>query len=274
MLLSLLVLSTITAVAVGMSVVILKDVEASSSIDRSLTAYYAAESGVESSLLAVKEARSTGLTLTQLIDSLDTPNVPMGNGASWSTSDSSTSEDYQLTFLRENQSVVLDLYDPEDPIAGGFESFWLEALDADPNSNPAWLEVAYVPWTIVGGTLNWDDAQVTKRLRSIYETQPDTPAGFVDIVQNRNYRVRIKALYDDLKNVKITAYTDDEPFNPDHCPSVSDCQKPIPNRVLIRATGFSGQNQVGMSASVPWQVPAAGIFDYVLFSEQTIDKRT
>jgi hypothetical protein len=240
-----------------------------------LIAYYAAESGVEYGLQTIKEARANGTTLNQLKLALQnyTP-ADLPNGSDWTLADTTTNEAYQITFLRKNQSVVLDLYDPEDPAAGGFESFWVEALDANPSSSPAWLEVAYIPWTIDLGTglLDWDDTKVTKRLRSIFETQPNSPAPFTDIVVNENYRVRIKALYDDLKNVKITAYTDNQPF--DNCDPVSVCQKPIPNRVFLKATGRSGQNEVGMSASVPWQVPAAGLFDYVLFSEDTIDKRT
>ncbi|USN53728.1 MAG: hypothetical protein H6760_00980 [Candidatus Nomurabacteria bacterium] len=272
MLLSLLVLSALTAVAIGTSVLIIKEVQQSSNIDRSLMAYYAAETGIEKGLYTVKIGRQTNQELADILNDLNDGGA-MSNGASWSTDESTTSEEYSLSSLKENQSTVLDLYDPLDPTEGGYESFGVEALDAKPLQNPAWLEISYFPWTINGGLLDWDDDNVEKRLRSVYETQPNVPAIF-DLLPNQNYRIRVRALYDDLRNVRITAFTEDDPTDTDVCNPAYSCIKSIPNRVLIRSLGASGGNQSALSASVPYQAPASGIFDFVLFSEQTIDKRT
>lgn len=279
MLLALLVLSAITAVAVGMSAIVIKNLRASSNNDRSMLAYYAAETGIEAGLSRIKAARVLGTEpLSDVISDLVAMEGGGGAGnARWSLENSATNEDYTLTYLRMNETVVLDLYDPTAPGFGaGFESFFVEALDADPTKDPAWLEISYFPWQTDGGNAYWLDTQVTKRLRSVYETQPTMAAGFGPLDPNNNYRIRVKALYDNLKNVRIVGYNVDSPFGFDagSCDPITLCQKNIPNRILLRSTGSLGSNLVALSASVPWQVPTSALFDYVLFSEESIDKRT
>lgn len=275
MLLALLVLSATTAVAVSMAALIIKEVKQSSDVDRSQLAFYAAETGIEKSLFMVKQARRDGDLLDSIINDIkDQNNIALENDTSWSTGNSDTNEEYAITLLKKNKTLVMDLYDPSDPynMNGGFASFGVEALDANPQTDTAWLEISYFPWTIVPGMgLEWEDNKVAKRLRSVTETKPNAPAIFNDLNISKNYRLRVKALFDDLKNVRITAFSN---TNPGDCAPAYSCTRPIPNRILIRSTGKLGSNQIGLSASVPWQAPASGIFDYVLFSEQTLDKRT
>ncbi len=276
MLLSLLVLAAITAVAIGMAVIIINDVKAASNVDRSLLAYYAAETGIEKGLDTVKQARIDDSELEATLAALQAAEGTLDNGTHWDTSETETNQLYILNFLGENQSVILDLYDPTAvPLAGaGVESFSIEALDANPEANTAWIEASYFPWSIeAGGTVNWDDSIVTKRIFSIDETRPGAPYLFLDPIEaGKNYRIRVKALYDDLKNVRVTAYAERDPTG---CsPPFSGCVKNIPNRVYLDARGKSGGNEIAITASVPWQAPAAAIFDFVLFSDQAIDKRT
>lgn len=275
MLLALLVLSAITAVAIGMATIIMKDVKTATNVDSSMKAYYAAETGIENGLYEVMLARSAGAeSLADLIDSLkDLGGSQEANQARWTLGPTSSSESYALTYLRKNQTVVLDLYDADHPSYGDFRCFLVEALDSHPESSPAWLEISYTLWKYNAGTstIEWEveNPNVTKRLRSIDETRPGAPASFL-VELNQNYRVRVKALYDDLKNVKITAYGPDADGG---CTPAASNQKDIPNRVLLQSNGESADNIIALTASVPWQVPAGGIFDFVLFSEQTLDKR-
>lgn len=276
MLLSLLVLSAITAVAVSMAVIIIKDVNSASNVDHAIQAYYAAESGIEKGLSLVKQGRYDQDTLAEMVAQFPAPPDPplsdnLENSAAWQLT-AATNEAYTISYLKKNQSLVLDLYDPTwpNPDAGGFESFTVEALDAQPEANPAWLEISYFPWEITGSGLLWNDLKVQKRLLSISETAPNTPTIF-DLLPNEYYRIRVKALFDDIKNVRVSAYDEDDPSA---CDPAYSCTKAIPNRVLISALGSSGANQARLTASVPWQVPVSGIFDYVLFSEQPLDKRT
>jgi Tfp pilus assembly protein PilX len=278
MLLSLLVLSAITAVAIGGAAIVIKNLRASSNIDRSMMAYYAAETGIEAGLSRVKASRAGGTeSLEDLISEIkDMDGTTLGN-ARWSLDDSATNEEYTLTNLRKNETVVLDLYDPTNLLDGaGFRSFFVEALDADPTEDPAWLEVSYFPWEATSSGMFWDDAKVTKRLRSVNETKPTMPAGFGDLIASYNYRIRIKALYDDVKNLKVIGYTNESPYENQEtvCNPISVCEKAIPNRILLKSTASLGPNLVALSASVPWQVPTSALFDYVLFSEGAIDKRT
>ncbi|KKW36716.1 MAG: hypothetical protein UY81_C0016G0011 [Candidatus Giovannonibacteria bacterium GW2011_GWA2_53_7] len=276
MLMSLLVLSAITAVAVSMAVIIIKDVTAASNVDHAIQAYYAAESGIEKGLSLVKQGRYDQATLSEMVNEFNPPlESTLENKATWQLT-ATTNEAYTISFLQKDQSLVLDLYNPDEFIfipggaAGGFESFTVEALDANPETNPAWLEISYFPWEITGFGLVWDDEKVQKRLLSIDDTAPNAPTIF-NLLGTEYYRIRVKALYDDIKNVKISAYAEDDPSA---CVPAYSCIKKIPNRVSLSALGTSAANQVRITASVPWQTPVSGIFDYVLFSEQPLDKRT
>src|SRR3989338_1859803 len=73
MLMSLLVLSAITAVAVSMAVIIIKDVTAASNVDHAIQAYYAAESGIEKGLSLVKQGRYDQDTLSEMVNEFNPP---------------------------------------------------------------------------------------------------------------------------------------------------------------------------------------------------------
>ena len=80
---------------------------------------------------------------------------------------------------------------------------------------------------------------------------------------NKNYRVRVKALYGDVDDLEIKLFSLDNKHGQ---------QLVFPNYLNIKATGsYRGANQ-SLSAEMPRYAPTLGLFDYVLFSEEILEK--
>ncbi|MFH0951636.1 MAG: hypothetical protein V1838_00400, partial [Patescibacteria group bacterium] len=76
------------------------------------------------------------------------------------------------------------------------------------------------------------------------------------------FRVKVKARFGSLDNVSIIPLDNSSPPQP----------QSIPNRAVIKSEGSSGDSNVTLTASIPWQLPANSIFDFVIFSEESIEK--
>jgi hypothetical protein len=44
------------------------------------------------------------------------------------------------------------------------------------------------------------------------------------------------------------------------------------NDINVVSIGQSRNTKVRLDASIPWQLPSSGLFDYVIFSETALDK--
>ena len=79
----------------------------------------------------------------------------------------------------------------------------------------------------------------------------------------KNYRVRLKALYNNANNLKIRLSALD---------NLQGAAIAFPNYLQIKTTGsYKESNQV-INVAMPRFAPTLGIFDYVLFSEESISK--
>ncbi|MFH0951644.1 MAG: hypothetical protein V1838_00440, partial [Patescibacteria group bacterium] len=119
LLISLLIIATITAIILGMSIITINGLRSASLVDRSVEATYAAESGLEWALEKVGEDRATaGISLTDVVTDLTNASLGKGtliNNARWSTLNSSAVQDELIQDIAQDEFVELDLYDPNNP---------------------------------------------------------------------------------------------------------------------------------------------------------------
>lgn len=286
--LSLLLLGVVTAVGLGVSLVVINEVQSSIQVDESIVATYAAEAKVENALYIIQQRRlQPGTTLDDVVQDIKNPaiidpdlNITTGAGTVQATVDLSKTKAGQaflLTSLAQDQTVQFNVQtddcfaNPASATCVRSITFSGERLDvAGPEPWVELTEVAFSPTSIspTGAT------SVKKEL--IPETlflDPSSPKTYNFIgdpptISPINVQtLRLTALYNGVKNLEIRTYTEANPLTT--CASVP-CASEILGHININAIGKYGRAQIGSSASVPWRLPSSGLFDYVIFSEDTI----
>ncbi|MFH0828558.1 MAG: hypothetical protein V1907_00020 [Candidatus Kerfeldbacteria bacterium] len=106
-----------------------------------------------------------------------------------------------------------------------------------------------------------------------YTIVPNNPIGLTDIPADfslsnvSGWIVSVKALASDVENLSIYACT-----GTDTCAEGSSSRYTMSTALSISSRGSAGGAQHTLYAKVPLMTPATGVFSYVLFSEETIEK--
>ncbi|MFA5069881.1 MAG: hypothetical protein WC528_01230 [Patescibacteria group bacterium] len=271
LLLSMLIMTTVVAVAIGVSVLIINEYQFSSNVDHAITAFYAAESGLETKLATIKTDRDVAgqtlaTTLGDMTGSGSLVDIPNNWSSGWQTTAESTA-DYLLGHLKANEKVTIDLFDLENfgSAGGGVDRAtinWRDDCSGNGLANGnGWLKVSETSLTAGGGS---DPATgATNPYENIYpcgSAVSCNPIDYSHLSVNNNYRLAVTPIYCDAIFLKVNAYDN------------ANNAKKISNRILLKSRGTYSTSQIVLTANVPWQLPAAGIFDFVLFSELIIEK--
>lgn len=265
-------------------------------------AYFAAESGVEQSLLIVKRGRAdpsaalcTGASCSgsiaapcpgplcnDVLPVLRTLSGTLSTGVTYavSTDPSETSSldtPLELT-IKQNQSVVFGFFPPDslnvlESSTALPKQIRLTSRGSGTQDLHAWVELRWAGFENVGGQFSLpDNGSVALRSSSslqngatIVLTNPFGTQACPDPTPCSLYNfVSVRALFADIQRLRI------EPL--DNAGAVLR----VPNRVLItsRGTVGSGTSAVNavVTASTSWHLPASNLFDYTLFSESDITK--
>ncbi len=279
--LSLLILASVTAITASLTRGLFSGISVARGTSGAVTAYFAAETGVEKALYTVKTLRlAASGTFQNAIDTLNAPafsGVLPAPGTSFTVS-ASKNESINLG-LKENQVTTVDLFDPDNLLTagGGVGCLDLNAKDANPspvNTTVPWLEVTYVQLTPSGADIGLDPTTAVETLLESDRLNPLTtqlavtnlPKQISSLSMTKNYRVRFKALYDDIKQLTVVTRQS--------CPGNSVDLK---SRLVIKVVGAYPANSSGtrqaITASASWLTPSSPLFDYALFSEEAIEKR-
>ncbi len=298
-LLALILMATMTATAVGASLIIMNELRQTQAVDQAAVAVYAAESGVEQGLAIIRNARQTK-TLSDTRTALDPcynqtgctrGSVPVSDtlpAATWQRSVSSLTT-YTMPLLAPDQSVSVDYVDPDTSGASNVESLTLSWED-DCRGNTQ-IEASLLTWSMEGGQLDFSpNAQrVFKQVVSCGTgcsgtsthcacATPEPITAFIspeneadqleDLSALKPYRFTFRpifipgSIYDAcvITNLKVTAY--DAGATPTEIPTV----------VQLKAVGKYGNALQAVTAQLPWKEPASGLLSFVLFSEEDIQK--
>ncbi len=240
-------MTTVIISSVGLSSLILSSLQQSRVIDNAVTAYYAAETALEEALY------EAGISEDGLPSG---GNGTLDNGARWERT-VMPSESAVYATVAQDDFLEVALYDPLQPItATDFARVrvWWE----DDCGGCSVLQASLVGW--LPQDILWDQDSAMRMAREEQSTAPlvislDDP--------NRLYRLRLRALYADVRNVEVRVFSDavsvDEP-------------RDIPGRIRIEARGMFLDAQQRISVTLPQRIPGTGLLDFAIFSECSIVK--
>ena len=279
---SLIIISLITAISITVSIIVVNQIKLTSGAANGTQAYYAAESGIEKGLFAIRvmrddpdfyldKASEQAKSAIPIIQSYDGNNFV--NKASFDISQASAITPKIVDQeIKENEYVQIDYYDVDDPLSASTSEVAYITVQNSGNNPASWAEVSWTAWDSIGALLNSTSAKRVIGPSDLSRVNGWTiPALDVFPGDPVGYRVRIKALKaiptptdtepGDLSSVTVTPYdiNGDEVFD-------------LPSQVEIKSIGERGGFKQSLVALVPWKLPLFGLYDYVLFSESDIYK--
>jgi len=261
LLLSLVIMMSVVAVAIGLSMLIINLYQFSANLDHAYVAYYAAESGMETQLWRIKDGRNNEDPITSVIeaingdDSNNNDNETLGSGAVWDTSQSTFSLAYLIDSLEQNKSTSFDVSG-----AHSLKLTWNDNCDSN-----SWVELGYV----VRDDNNLPSTDYNPQRKMIPCDGSTLCPEEDDRAQNligagEDFTVTITPIACDISNLEVKAFDDNEGTG--NLINLS-------NRIYLKSVGRYRDSQIALAASIPYRLPPQGIFNFVLFSEQTIEKK-
>lgn len=266
LLLALLVMAGIMTAGLGIGTIILNEIKQARNIDFSTVAYYAAESSVEQ---AIYKLRKENAVLNCPVGACGTNGFCSGGEKEACVSasgDLSNQSSWVRTIvdkerqiygkIEKDNSMQVDLFNPENAVAAGVESVKIEWVPDCVAPAVSTIEVSFISWDPVAG---WSET-TEQKFKYTSLASPVVNNGFSGV---KSYRLRIKALYCDINNVIITAWGSDNAALP---------QIEIPARIVLSSTGKYSTARQAIKVTMPRRSPMSGLYDYVLFSECSLVK--
>lgn len=245
LLLALLVMSTIMAASVGLASIVISEIRQSRSIDNAILAYYGAESGVEESLYKIRQEKKTIADLVK--------DEELSNGVSWQVRPSDVSnmvDKISVAELKKEQFIEIDIYDPTSENSTDIHYLGLAVGEDSGNVEVSWF--------------GWEKGNLSeyKIIPNIFLKEDEVRMiDLTSIIGSQYaYRVRIRALNKKVKFLEIRAYDIDEE------------EKLMPSRIKTTVRGEYRDSRQAIYFEMPRQSPLGGLFDFVLFSEESIIK--
>lgn len=249
---------------------VLNSLQYGRSVDYSLVAQYAAESGVENAMWQIrKEGRpslDTDRTKVSLNDDEQNYGWSFLNDTTIDSSKFSTSINrVEKMFLQENASVQVSLYtESVGGIAGVQDMNFLkvswESESCAPDGQRPWIETNMVQWA--------DGSTTEAQVKKDFQQPLDSDKRFV-VVNFDSYDmagepviVRVKTMFCDLSRFTLTL----------HKTEIDDMVIPIPNYIVANPSGTYRRFQQNSKVVFPQKNALSNMFDFVLFSEDPVQK--
>lgn len=261
LLLALIIMSGLIIGGVTLGTVVVNEIRQSRQLDRAIISYYAAESGAERLLYDWRDTKDITVFTAPC-------NEQVNSEVGWSCA-SNVGTINQLSFnLKNFQVEEFPLYIPGQlNVPAGIDSAVITWFDANPsNLLEPWLEVTLLEWSV--GNLV-DFAGTRNIIKKAFKCSPN-PAGSAtcenitvnDFSTDKSYIFRLRALTDDIENITVQFYDGDSP-------------NPLDFGNYIRVADFTGQYggvKQGVRVRFPVTEPSSSLFDFVLFSEESLLK--
>ncbi len=271
LLLALLIMSGLVIGGFTLGSVVVSELRQSRQLDNAIVAYYAAESGAEKLLFDWRDTSSCGALCPSNAVLFNSPSCTEVSTIGWTCDMSVAQGVSQLSFaLPQMQVEQIPLYLPDDPSKrSGAESMKIFWQDADElNGQEPWLEVSILGWP-AAASVNYNSAkEIVKRVYKCSPDNVDQPYCDIITINELNaaygYIVRIRSLHDDVENVRVRFYQNDNGVND------------LNLRDFIKVADFTGiwrGIKQGMRVQFPVVNPSSAMFDFVLFSEASLLKQ-
>lgn len=278
LLLAFLIMTAILSSVLYISRLSLRQITQSKSNDNANIAFYGAESGNEQAVYYIRKK--------QEIDVEDLNMRELGYMPGSGTEDSKIIRDVSTTSpsinigLKKNDFFQFDMFDSanfsQSSDLSYLEISWEDNCSTEESSNSSWIELTANQWSHSSdGSVNWDES-THHIFKSLLNNPPYSgnsaikSVGGSDFDPTKIYQFRIKALFCDIYNLTIKAFgKNKETGDPE--------QLLFKNVYVIKTVGqypgdSRGGNKQALSVILRNRDPLSGLFDYVIFSEQSLVK--
>lgn len=260
---SLLVLSTLLIVVTGFSLYVMRAVRTLALSTDTAVAAYVAESGVEEGLYLLRREDMGVAAIASTTIGFESGELPFVNAGAFVQIKSTSTVNEILMDVAEDGVEYADVYDAsrdiEQQAASNVHSVRIR-WDGD---GAAWLEASLVELQVQSET----GADLQQPRTHILGPSLSTGYCFSNLQSFANlHRLRFRALYGDIRNLRITGYTSDE------CPDTEGGQLVLAGRTSVSATGRYRSAKQTLQISMPQQTLPSGLFGFVVFSDDALAK--
>jgi hypothetical protein len=251
MLFAVLIVATTLVAALGIGGLMVAELKAAQAVDDSERAYYASEAGIEKALLQLK------LNPEYQGDEA----LTLGNSARYSYQATVGGAEISESLVKDNTFQV-NLFDPDEPKKDleirEVEIKWelgekFQGSDADP-----WIEISKVSWP--KESISFGDSEKNQKVEKQLHALSESPVTISVDTSAYNWRLRIKAFYNGAKIEAKAKNKDGEYVN-----------FPIP-LATIASIGRYSNSARGIEVKAQQGTRLLGVFDYVLYSEEQVEK--
>lgn len=286
--LALLLMGSITASTIALSTVIADSTVQTRTLNDFITASLVADSGIERGLAVVKAGRAAQsfAATTAAVGTVGDIGLPTGLTAT--AANSGGTDKFTWLTLKPRESVTFDIlnYDTSGNLVAPTTK--TIQVTGKVNNVPGYsgqgaLDVSWVGLNTSGvpfysgrtflSTAQFRSPAVANIDLQSLRTQSASSESSVDLNLTRGFRIRVTA----IDRPDIVGLTSDQQTLVDTVSNLvvtstnqAGVSTGFPSRINITSTGLVGQSQSEKSASVLWQLPASGVFNYVLFTEGNI----
>jgi len=280
LLITLIILSSVLAAIIGLSVLIINELRLSRNVNHSIMAYYAAETGIEKGLYSITQHRIMADSLSDTVSDLADNNDSLGNNAYWDTGGgdgngeaTKAAFDMFSSVLPQDQSVQYSLFDPDDldsepGTPNGVDSVAISWDYPDNADNDTIIETTVIELSNVTG-------EICEKVKKDWWQGLVVPSGLyrldTDIIPDPLcygpaediFQIRVKAINEKIYNLRLVAYDDESP---------TPNKLEIESGISLKSVGQFHKSQQAILIEVPWQLSATGFLDYVIFSQEELTK--
>ncbi|MFW0862595.1 MAG: hypothetical protein ACKKL6_03335 [Candidatus Komeilibacteria bacterium] len=267
-LIAVMIMATLLTAALGTGTLVINIINQSASIDYSIAAYYAAETGIEKNLYSIRQDGYIPLVKTYGTPAPITESLILDDNVTLKANydlAAINGKDTIVFDLAANQEYSVDIYDPSINAQSFVDAVQLQLNGYGNASAPVTIQMTAVSWS--QGQIEVPSAEI----RSIQQgTGPIDPPITLNLADAHVHKVKLKAFGGDLSNLVLTAY------NSQTCPS-GNCSTSMPGTYVLTSTGSYPNNNSRQATQVltvemPILEPAYGLYNFVIFSEGDITK--
>lgn len=237
---------------IGIGTVVLEGSKRSVDTDKSISAYYMADSGVERQLY---EIRKIGTPVSQVTALSST----YPNGSSWKYDGSyATTTQKVISSVATTSFEVIDLFNPDEIGPANIDTVTIRWQNgADCGSSFANIEVGYAEWNFSGSIV--PDQYTINRKDNLLVVGPADQELIVSLNPNRAYRLRLNALRCTAANIQVQT-------------TLAGAPQGFPGDITLAAEGTYQSATQKIAVTMPKLDVLSGLFSYVIFSECTLLK--
>lgn len=265
LLIAVMIMATLLTAALGTGTLVINIVNQSASIDYSISAFYAAQAGIEKNLYRIR--KDNYIPPVKLYNEMPRTDIgdilTLDDGATLQAHYDLTAingKDEIVFDLKANQEYEVDLYDPLIGTAISVLPFQLTLSGIGNATSEVTIQITAISWS--QGVLDVPNAVVRTVPAGSIAIDPVIP---INLSSAHIHKVKFKVFGGDLENLHLTA--EDGGGYPVAMPGIY-----VLTSIGSYPYGGARQATQVLTVEMPVLEPAYGLYNFVIFSESAISK--